>query len=165
MVTINKSTTASDLIQFYQGCFFSPSKSTFLQAAKNGNFVAWQGLTMLNINKHYTPTVFTAKVHLDQERKNLQSTKVHPAPLSDTDIFLQHNDFFPKASPHESQPTHDCMALLLPFTAKTKGYMDLTGRFPYTSARGNQYILIIYDYDSNCILATATKSRQSGELT
>ena len=43
--------------------------------------------------------------------------------------------------------------------------MDLTVRFPYTSARGNQYILIIYDYDSNCILATATKTRQAGELT
>jgi hypothetical protein len=60
MVTINKGTKASDIIQFYQGFFFSPSKSTFLQAAKNGNFVTWPGLTMPNINKYYTPTMFTA---------------------------------------------------------------------------------------------------------
>ena len=101
---------------------------------------------------------------MTRNEKNLQSTKVHPDPLSDTDIFIQHNDFFPKVLPHESKPTYDCMALLIPFTAKTKGYLDLTGRFPYTSDRGNQYILIIYDYDSNCILATATKIRQTGEL-
>ena len=67
MMTINKGTKASDLIQFYQGLFVSPSKSTFLQAAKNGNFVTWSGLTMPNINKYYTSTMFTAKSHLDQE--------------------------------------------------------------------------------------------------
>ena len=83
--------------------------------------------------------MFTAKGHLDQERKNLQSTRVHPTPLSTTEIYMQHNDFFPKALQHESHPIYDCMASIIPFTAKTKGYLDLTGRFPYTYARGNQY--------------------------
>lgn len=34
-------------------------------------------------------------------------------------------------------------------------YIDLTGRFPYRSARGNEYIFVAYHYDANAILATA----------
>lgn len=30
---------------------------------------------------------------------------------------------------------------------------DLTGRFPHKSSRGNQYLLVIYDYDANLIWA------------
>jgi hypothetical protein len=32
-------------------------------------------------------------------------------------------------------------------------YTDLRGRFPIRSNRGNQYIFVLYDYDSNAILA------------
>ena len=57
------------------------------------------------------------------------------------------------------------MAILLPFTSKGTGYTDLTGRFPYKSARGNQYIMVLYDYDSNSISAIATKTRYASDLT
>ena len=30
--------------------------------------------------------------------------------------------------------------------------MDLPGRFPHRSSRGNEYLLVVYDYDSNSIL-------------
>ena len=45
-----------------------------------------------------------------------------------------------------------------------KGYMDLCGRFPHRSTRGNEYILLLYDYDSNVILVEALSSRQAGEI-
>ena len=35
---------------------------------------------------------------------------------------------------------------------------DLAGCYPIKSARGNQYILICYDYDSNAILSEALQS-------
>ena len=44
------------------------------------------------------------------------------------------------------------------------GYADLTGRFPFPSSRGNNYVMIMYDYDSNAILAEPVKNRQTGEL-
>ena len=34
---------------------------------------------------------------------------------------------------------------------------DQTGRFPTISQRGNKYIMVLYNYDSNAILATGTK--------
>ena len=40
---------------------------------------------------------------------------------------------------------------------KELGYIDLTGRFPYKSSRGNEYILIAYNYDGNTILAEPLK--------
>ena len=40
---------------------------------------------------------------------------------------------------------------------KELGCMDLTGRFPYKSSRGNKYILIAYNYDGNTTLAEPLK--------
>jgi hypothetical protein len=43
-------------------------------------------------------------------------------------------------------------------------YTDQTGRFPTTSSRGNKYIMILYDYDSNDILAEPLKAKSEGEM-
>ena len=42
--------------------------------------------------------------------------------------------------------------------------MDQLGRYPITSARGNQYVMIIYEYDSAYINAIPMKSQKSDEL-
>ena len=41
---------------------------------------------------------------------------------------------------------------------------NAVGRFPLTSKRGNKYIMILYDYDSNFIFAEPIKSRETDEL-
>jgi hypothetical protein len=43
-------------------------------------------------------------------------------------------------------------------------YTDQTGRFPVVSRKGNKYITIVYDYDSNAILAQNIKYRTATEL-
>jgi hypothetical protein len=43
-------------------------------------------------------------------------------------------------------------------------YTDQTGRFPVISSKGHKYIMILYDYDSNVILAQPIKDRTSPEL-
>ena len=55
--------------------------------------------------------------NLDQERKNLQSTK--------TQVTQQPNE-----------KKLETVNTILPFTAKAMAYEDLTGVFPYTSSRG-----------------------------
>ena len=117
--------------------------------------MAWPGLTEKLVRRFLEPTVATAKGHLNQERKNLQSTKL---PSQDTI-----NDFFPPSDTPNVKTTEICAALF-PFTAKETAYVDLTGRFPYRSSRGNQYFLVIYDYDSNAILAEVLKNRTAGEI-
>ena len=50
-------------------------------------------------------------------------------------------------------------------TDHQKLYSDQTGKFPAQSSRGYQYVVIMYDYDSNTILSKPLKSRQASELT
>ena len=49
------------------------------------------------------------------------------------------------------------------FTGKM--YTDQTGRFPVTSRKGNKYILVAYNYDSNTIHAKPLKTRPGLYLT
>ena len=55
--------------------------------------------------------------------------------------------------------------MLIYFSTKNTAYGDLTGRFPHKLSQGNQYLLVIYDYDSNAILAEPLKTRSAGEIT
>jgi hypothetical protein len=43
-------------------------------------------------------------------------------------------------------------------------YTDQTGIFPVVSSKGNKYIMILYDYDSNAVLAQPIKDRTAPEL-
>ena len=48
------------------------------------------------------------------------------------------------------------------FTGKVS--TDQTGRFPVTSLRGSKYRMVLYDHDSNAILADPLTSRNEREL-
>jgi hypothetical protein len=82
---IRKDMTKTALAQYLYGCCSSPVLSTWQQAIRNGNFVTWPGIDSLSIDKHLPKSIASAKGHLDQERKNLQSTK--PLKQNDDDSF------------------------------------------------------------------------------
>jgi hypothetical protein len=44
-----------------------------------------------------------------------------------------------------------------------KSYLDLTGRFPAKSQQGNLYVLILYTYNDNAILAEPLKTRSDSD--
>jgi hypothetical protein len=44
------------------------------------------------------------------------------------------------------------------------GHIYNDGKFPITSSRGNKYIMVFYDYDSNAILTEPLKSRSKIEM-
>ena len=56
------------------------------------------------------------------------------------------------------------MAKIQQFTPTDKTYGDLCGRFPVQSSRGNNYVMVIYAYDANAILAEPLKNRSAGEI-
>jgi hypothetical protein len=43
-------------------------------------------------------------------------------------------------------------------------YNNLTSRFPKKSSRGNQYIMVLIEIDSNTILVEAIKNRTAGRM-
>jgi hypothetical protein len=94
------------------------------------------------------------------EQKNIQSTKTIPAALP----LATSLDVSPSPEPGNN-PTHVVFATILPAMELKKSSSDQTGKFPVQSSRGYNYVMILYDYDSNAILSKPLKTRQAGELT
>ena len=77
-VIIHKKKTHLELAQYLHAACYSPVKSTFQRAIKNGHFAAWPGLTVDIIQNHLPRSVATVQGHLHQERQGLQTTKQTP---------------------------------------------------------------------------------------
>ena len=93
MEIITKDRKNTELIQYLHGFCFSPTPRTFLKAIKNGNFLTWPGLNNQQLLNPIPPSIATALGHLDQERKNLQSTKSIKLEIE----VEEDSDFYPEA--------------------------------------------------------------------
>ena len=82
--------------------------------------------------------------------ENLQSTK---SVKSEAGVE-ENSNFYPDSA---LVKTHELCATVITFNIKKKGFSDITGAFPHKSSRGNLYIMVMYDYDSNAILAKPIK--------
>ena len=56
-------------------CAGSPALSTWCRAIDAGYFKSWPGLTAAAVRKHLPQSIPMHKGHLDQQRKNVRSTK------------------------------------------------------------------------------------------
>jgi hypothetical protein len=126
-----------------------PVKSTWLKAVKAGNFIGWPLLTEKNINKYYPETDETPKGHMNQQRKNVRSTK-KPFEMCNAAAALRGKkvkDIFVK--------TYDVRETI---------FSNQTGQFPTRSQSGNKYIMVMVEIDSNAILVEPMKSRKENEM-
>ena len=73
---INK--TKSELASYLHTAAGCPTKSTFVEAINNRNFITWPGLTSKIVSKNMPLSIQTLKVHLRQEQQNIRSTKTIP---------------------------------------------------------------------------------------
>jgi hypothetical protein len=138
------------LINYLHAACFSPVKSTWITTIKNGIFSSWPGLTEHAVEKHLSKSTSTTKGHLNQQRQNARTTKIKDAKVIVTEPDLDHvikTQFVYAATIDSGQI-----------------YTDETGRFTVVSSKGNKYIMILYDYDSNAILAQPIKDRTAPEL-
>ena len=93
MVIITKDKTKKKIIQYFHRFCFSLTPRIFLKAIKNGNFLTWPGLNNQLLLKHMPPIIATSLGHIDQERKNLQSTKHVKSEVE----VEEDTDFYPDA--------------------------------------------------------------------
>jgi hypothetical protein len=104
--------------------------------------------------------VATIKGHLNEIQKNLRSTKKAPkeSPTTPVSNIDKVDDWFPASEPSNKR-SHHCYVGLIKPERYGQLYSDLTAQFPIASSKGNNYLLIIYDYDSNGILAQPMRTR------
>jgi len=129
-----------------------PVKSTWLKAIKAGNYVGWPMLNKRTVQRYYPETIETAKGHLNQTRKNVRFTKTKTAlPLETCDTSQLHGkkvrDVYTKT-----------------YMVRETMFSDQTGQFPTRSQRGNKYIMVMMEIDSNAILVVPMKSRKDDEM-
>jgi hypothetical protein len=103
------------------------------------------------VEKYLSKSSATIKGHLNQQRMNARSTKIKDDIESvNTDMDL---DYGIKTN---------CIYAATIDAGQI--YTDQTGRFPVISSKGNKYIMVIYEYDGNNILAEPIKNRTAAEL-
>jgi hypothetical protein len=128
-----------------------PVKSTWLKAIKAGNYVGWPMLDEGNVQKYYPETIETSKGHLNQKRKNVRFTKAKTALLETCDTSQLHGK---KVRDVYTETYRVCKTM----------FSDQTGQFPARSQRGNKYIMVMVEIDSNAILVEPMKSRKDEEM-
>jgi hypothetical protein len=139
-----------DLINYLHAACFSPVKSTWITAIKSGHFTSWTGLTEHDVEKNLFKSTSTTKGNFNQQRQNARTTKV-----MDPEVIITEPDLDQGIkSQYVYAATIDAGQI----------YTDQTGIFPVVSSKGNKYIMILYDYDSNAILAQPIKDRKAPEL-
>jgi hypothetical protein len=139
-----------DLINYLHAACFSPVKSTWITAIRNGNFSSWPGLNEHSVKKYQSKSTSTTKGHLSQPMQNARTTKIKDAQLLDPDTDQDHGF----KTQYISAAKIDAGQI----------YTDQTVRFPIVSSKGNKYIMVLYDYDSNAILAKPIKNCTAPEL-
>ena len=54
--------------------------------------------------------------------------------------------------------------MVIPFNPKNTTYTDLTGRFSYKSTSGNEYIYVMYDWNSNKKMSSENFNKNMGTI-
>lgn len=142
--TLRPSATIAQRVAYYHACLGSPTLSTWCNAINAGHLTTFPGLTTSQVRKHFPNSIATYMGHLDQTRQEQYSTKSHSR-----DLYVGIIDTMEAPTvPHR------------PGTI----YSDATGKFIIQSSQGNNYILVVFDTDSNYIFAEAMPSRTAYQI-
>ena len=140
--------TVAQRIAYLHACLGSPALSTLRHAIKAG-YLKSLPMTSEQVKQYPPQSVAMWKGHMDQTRKNQRSTRPnHLRPKRAMFISLL---TIPTAAAHRAH-------------RKGTVYSDLTGRFITQSSQGNNYILVVYDAESNHIFAEPLVSRHASAI-
>jgi hypothetical protein len=128
-----------------------PTKETFTDAVRAGNYTTWPGLTTTLISKHFPDSNETQKGHMKRQRKGVRLTKVKPS--IEIKIKPGNEDAPPKLVTIRKLNIIFVKIYKLAETIHT----EQMGAFPVTSQRGYCYIMIGIHID-------AMKNRTEGEM-
>jgi hypothetical protein len=100
----------------------------------------------------------TIKGHLAQARQGTLSTRPRPVHASE-DLQRQPSDPVRPTDKPIMNPMTPSRKLHIMVKPLSRLFTDDTGRFPFRTTSGNQYVMIAYHADSNAILAAPFQSK------
>ena len=144
-VMFPQKSTSGRKAEFYTACMGSPTTSTIHQAVARG-WVKFPGVAAKDFS-NLPHSEATAKGHLDKTRQGLDSTKEK---ISKTHLTEEKDTSTMKIEVEEIDK---------------QLFADLTGRFPYQSDSGMQYLMIMKCSVTGYIHVEPLGSRKSAEFT
>jgi len=130
-----------------------PVKDEWLKAVQAGNYVTWPGLMAAAVWKHCPDSDETQKGHMKKQRHGVRSTRRKDESTTQEDT--NHTNPSPKKMRVVYIKIHNAAETV---------HSDQTGRFPATSSRGNQYVMVLVEVDGNCIDAEPLKNKSEGAM-
>ena len=139
-------------------------------------------LTKSNVKKYYLKTSETPKGHLNQTRKNVQFTKTPPIVATSTTPDRCHKQMLaqkrgtcgasasaakivfeePNVTQLKGKKVQDIYTKV--YSVRETIFSDQWGQFPKRSLKGNKYIMVLVEIDSNAIMVAQMKSRHDDEM-
>ena len=124
--TVGKKLTKTDLVLYQHPLLVNPTSNALLKGIKQGFLATFPGLDEKTVTDHLPPLIDTSKVHLQQDRQVLQSTKLQTNPELEDTYTLE-------------GPTHTNVFMVFIFKCLTgKSYGDLTDQYTKMSSSVNQ---------------------------
>ena len=153
--------TQPELVRYLHACAGFPTKPSWIKAIKNGHYASWPGLTVKAVAKYFPKSKETMKGHGRKIKSGLRSTKVQ---VKSEPEFSDIENATMTAHPLTTRKESVLMVFDLSDEAQRVMYTDQTGKFPKKSSKGNHYIMVLIEIDSNAILVEAMKNRTAGEM-
>ena len=132
--------------------FFS-TKSPWIKYIKNNFFTTWPGLTVELLTEYLPNSILTAKGHLRQSYRLTISTKQYvlmtkpfPEVTGQPPYSTDNGKTYEFPHDHGSKTNNIFLKL---YNASEKIYSYQTGRFPITASKVIEYVMIVYEHDSN----------------
>ena len=147
--------STKQIVRYLHACAGFPTKTTWLKAIRARSYNTWPHLSAKNVQKHFPESDETQQGHMRSIKQGIRSTKAKlPAreveQKDGTTLTLplkKHNDVYFRVE-----------------EMKETMYTDQTDVFPVRSRRGNRYIMICCELDSNAILSEPMQNRTAGEM-
>ena len=138
------------LIRYYHAAVGFPTQRTWLTAIANGHYQSWVGLSEAAVRRHFQESTETWRGHGRKIQMNLRSTKTL-VKAEEAEAVRLAEDSQISSIYHIVYNLQDEMDRQM--------YTDQTGKFPVTSYKGKQYVMVLHGTGSNGILVEGLRNR------
>ena len=154
-----------EIVRFLHAAAGFPTKRTWLRAIKKGFYLTWPGLTAKAVEKYFPESKETQKGHMRSIKAGIRSTKKSTQQSPEEEAKEQ--------SPDEEEvdlpPNVKLKELSVRVFQVEDEFMkhidsDQTGKFPYRSSSGNQYVMVVAESDGDAILYQPVRNKEAGSL-
>jgi hypothetical protein len=156
--------SACETFLWYHASTGFPTKATFIDAVRNGNYSTWPKLMVTLINRYFPDSDKTIKGHLKGQRQGIRSTKqvALEKVIENEEIRIKIEC---QNSPFHQTPitkTHETFFRIDDLTDSI--HTNQTGASPFTSQQGNRYIMVAIHLDVNYIFVEPMHNRSKEEM-